>query len=780
MQNCNQSNKHERLPLLPLRGVLAYPNMVLHLDVGRDKSISALEFAMDGDKQLLVVAQRDALKDNPHLEDMYGVGTIVSIKQIVRRPDNTVSVLVEGKSRAFLLNILEAGDMQMAEVERFDSQPLASTPEYRVYMDRLKEAFKRYASLKRNISPELRKMIEHDDDADTLTDLIAANVIRDIKKKQQVLETRDVLKRMKDLSDMVNWECECIQIDASVNSKVRANIDHHQKEYYLREQLRVISENLGDDDNEIEGYRAKLNALALNEEARTRVEREIDRLSRMNAQSPESAVGRNYIEYMLELPWGKQKHVKIDLKKARNTLERDHYGLESVKKRIIEFLAVRSVSDELNGSILCLVGPPGVGKTSIARSIARAMNREFTRLSLGGLRDEAELRGHRRTYIGAMPGRIISSIKQCGYVDPVFLLDEIDKMTSDMRGDPASAMLEILDPEQNATFRDNYLEAPFDLSKVFFITTANTFEGIPRPLLDRMEIIEVPSYTIEEKTQIAKRHLLPKQLKIHAMKRGDLKMSDKTIRALIDGYTREAGVRNLERELATICRKATVGRLTQDAPGPSAVTEERLNEYLGVKRFTHMKTLTGIEVGVVNGLAWTSVGGEILPIEAGMMPGSGLIEMTGSLGGVMKESARIALSYLRAKGEEFGLTGEFFKTHDLHIHMPEASTPKDGPSAGVAMTCAMISALTNRPARQDVAMTGEITLRGRVLPIGGVKEKLLAAYRMGVMTVLLPSENEKDLEELPKNVRESLRIVFIEDTRQAIDLVLGHKSLNGN
>lgn len=772
--NEEQKRETERLPLLPLRGLLAYPNMLLHLDVGRDKSILALEHAMENDKQLVVVAQRDAQKDNPHQEDMYGVGTVVMIKHMTRRPDNTVSVLVEGKSRAFLLCVLETGEMQMAEVERFEPLPLSSTPEYRAYMNTLKDAFKKYAKARGGVAPELRQSIEADDDADTLTDMIAANVVRDIRRKQQILETRDVIKRMKSLTEMVLWESEYIAVERKIMEQTHISMEKHQKEYFLREQMRAIRVELGEDEPESDGFMEKLEALPMNKEAHDRVKREIEKYSNLPPHSPESSVSRSYIEYMLELPWGVIKGGKIDVKKARRVLEAQHYGLSKVKQRILEFLAVKSLNGGLDGTILCLVGPPGVGKTSIAKSVASAMDREFTRLSLGGLRDEAEIRGHRRTYIGAMPGRIISSVKQCGATNPVFLLDEIDKMTSDMRGDPASAMLEVLDPEQNSTFRDNYLEAPFDLSSVFFITTANTVDSIPRPLLDRMELIEVPSYTLEEKVQIAKRHLWPKQLKKNGLSRTEVKISEKAFGAIIDGYTREAGVRNLEREIGTVLRKTAVKWLETDAAERTQISigPKQIPEYLGATRFGRMQTLKSPEIGVINGLAWTSVGGETLQIEAATMPGSGAVDLTGKLGDVMKESARAAHSYIRSNAERLGVPVDFYKNIDLHIHVPEGATPKDGPSAGVAITCAMVSAISERLARQDIAMTGEVTLRGRVLPIGGVKEKLLAAYRMGIETVLIPEENQKDLEELPGDVREKLSIYPIKTVDQAIERVL--------
>ena len=553
-------------------------------------------------------------------------------------------------------------------------------------------------------------------------------------------------------------------------------MEQHQRDYYLREQMKVIQDELGEgEEQEAENYRRQLDESRMNDEAREKTNREIDRFVRMQRGTPESTVSQNYIEWLLALPWKKETAKKIDIPHARKVLDADHYGLEKVKERILEYLAVRSMTGEMKGPIICLVGPPGVGKTSIAKSVARALGREFVRVALGGVHDEAEIRGHRRTYIGSTPGRIMASIRQCGTMDPVFLFDEIDKMASDFRGDPASAMLEALDPAQNATFTDHYLDVPFDLSRVLFITTANNAGEIPEPLLDRMELIEVPSYTLEEKVQIAKKHLWPRQLKENGLKRTQLKISEKAIAALIDGYTREAGVRQLERELGTVCRKAVV-RLLEAGEGEEAkaisVKPENLSDYLGVKKFLPDSVLKEPEVGVVNGLAWTQVGGSTMPIEVAVMPGQGAVDLTGRLGDVMKESARTALSYIRSKSQEIGIESDFHKTNDLHIHVPEGAVPKDGPSAGVALTCAMVSALTGRPARQDVAMTGEVTLRGRVLAIGGVKEKLMAAHRMGIETILLPKANEKDLNELPGDIREKLDVHLISQVDQAMQIVL--------
>ena len=603
--------------------------------------------------------------------------------------------------------------------------------------------------------------------------MIAANLPLDTSDKQLLLETRDVPSRVSALTAILAREAELVRVEKRIQARVRDGLDQHQKEYYLQEQLRAIHEELGDDDaGEREQFAKKLEESKMNREARERVEREIKRLEHMGDGSPEATVSRNYIETMLELPWGVATGKPVEVAKARRVLEHDHYALNKVKERVLEYLAVRALKGDLKGPILCLVGPPGVGKTSIARSVAKALDRKFIRLSLGGMRDEAEIRGHRRTYIGAMPGRIISSIRSSGTSDPVFLLDEIDKLTSDFRGDPASALLEALDPEQNAQFSDHYLEAPFDLSGVLFMATANSLDTIPGPLLDRMEVIEVESYTQEEKVEIGKRHLWPKQLASHGLTKSQVRLGAKALHAIIDGYTREAGVRGLERELATICRKAAMRRMEMEKAGQIVIGPEAVKEYLGAPKFLRMGVLKAPETGVVNALAWTPSGGETMPVEAVALPGNGAVDLTGRLGDVMKESARTALSYIRSKTDSLGIDSGFYKEHDLHIHVPEGATPKDGPSAGVALTCALVSALTGKPARQDVAMTGEVTLRGRILPIGGVKEKLLAAHRMGIGTVLLPEENARDLRDLPQDILDKLHVELVKDVDQAIKYVI--------
>ena len=773
MPNKPTEGAREQLPLLPLRALTAYPNMLLRLDVGRDKSIAALEAALKADSRVMAVSQRDATTDDPHLEDVFGMGTVVVIKQVVRMPDDTRRVLVEGESRALLLGVLEQGEMVMSEIKRVGSIKKRGGLELVARSRALKQALMTYANERGDVSGEFMQAAQGDEDPDTLCDLIAANLPLDLGDKQMLLETRDVLSRVTALTAILARELELVRVEKRIHARVREGLDQHQKEYYLQEQLRAIHEELGDDDAEERSqFEKKLADSKMNKEARERVERELKRLEHMGEGSPESTVSRNYIETMLELPWGILTGKPVQVVKARRVLEEDHYALTKVKERVLEYLAGRSLKGDLKGPILCLVGPPGVGKTSIARCVAKALDRKFIRLSLGGMRDEAEIRGHRRTYIGAMPGRIMSSIRQCKASDPVFLLDEIDKLASDFRGDPASALLEALDPEQNGLFSDHYLEAPYDLSNVLFMATANTLDTIPAALLDRMEVIEVESYTQEEKLEIARRHLWPKQLKAHGLTKAEVKLTAKALTAVIDGYTREAGVRSLERELATICRKAAMRRMEVEKSGQIVITPESVKDYLGAPKYLRMAVLKAPETGVVNALAWTPSGGETMPVEAVAVPGNGSVDLTGRLGDVMKESARTALSYIRSKTVSLGIETGFYKDHDLHIHVPEGATPKDGPSAGVALTCALVSALTGKPARQDVAMTGEVTLRGRVLPIGGVKEKLLAAHRMGIGTVLLPEENARDLKELPAEVLKTLRVELVKDVDQAIKYVI--------
>ena len=769
------------LPLLPLRGLMVFPHTVLTIDVARDRSIGAVQRALGDDQQLFIVAQRDSLVDRPELEDQYTVGTIAIIKQVVNMPGQTLRVLVEGHDRGIMLSLNDDGVCQTAEI--FESIPgpmdmLSS--DARATMRAIRSFAPQAARSRGQNMPELMQEVAGERNPSVLCDVVAANILTRMEDKQAVLECMDIEQRLKLVLEKLADEIKFAELDDRIQARVREYMDKSNHEYYLREQIHAIQDELGEDeDEEIAELRRRIKDSKMPKQAREHVEKELKRLARSAVHAPESSVSQNYIEYMLELPWAVYDTSDIDIKKARKVLEADHYGMEDVKKRLIEYLAVRSVTtDKLKSPIICLVGPPGVGKTSIAKSIASALNRKFTRMSLGGVHDEAEIRGHRKTYVGAMPGRIVSAIRQCKTMNPVFLLDEIDKMARDMRGDPASAMLEALDPEQNSTFTDHYIEAPFDLSDVLFITTANTTDTIDRALLDRMEIIEVPSYTAEEKVQIAKRHLLPKQREAHSLAKGQLKITDKAMAAMIDGYTREAGVRTLERTIAKLCRTVTLKLVEDPATQSVTIKPGDLKTYLGAPRFLRQPAAGKAEVGMVNGLAWTSVGGEVMPVEAVAFPGGkGRLKLTGQLGDVMKESAELAMSIARAQLSAYGLPEDYFESHDVHIHVPEGAVPKDGPSAGVALTCALISAITGRKASGEWAMTGEITLHGKVLPIGGVKEKLLAAHRMGIDHILLPRENEKDLEKIEAAILAKFDIQLMDRVEDALQRVLLDKDL---
>lgn len=776
MKNLKLNQETVKLPLIPLRGVLAFPETVITIDVARDKSLMALQSALKNEENtLFVVAQRDSMMENPRMEDMYTVGTIVRVKQVMQMPDQVMRVLIEGQSRALLFNVYEGDACQFGEVLAIAPEMDPSLDvETKALMKAVRDLAPKVARAQNHAMPEFLQAVEGERNPSILCDAVANNLLMRLEDKQAVLECGDVRRRLNIVIEKLADEIKIGELEERIQARVQEYMEKANHEYYLREQIRAIQEELGEDeDEEIAELRRRLQAAKLPEEAYERVEKELRRLARTSVHAPESSVSQNYIEYMLELPWNIHDASRINIKKARKILEADHYGMEEVKSRLIEYLAVRSVaSDKLKSPIICLVGPPGVGKTSIARSIAKALDRKFTRLSLGGIHDEAEIRGHRKTYVGAMPGRIISSINQVKTTNPVFLLDEIDKMAHDMRGDPASAMLEALDPEQNNTFRDHYVEAPFDLSEVLFVTTANTTDTIDQALLDRMEIIEVPSYTMEEKLQIAKRHLLPKQREAHNLSRDQLKVSDKALLALIDGYTREAGVRTLERYIGKLCRRVTLKIVENPEIESISVKPQDLKEYLGAPKFLRQPTAERAEVGLVNGLAWTSVGGEVMPVEAIAFPGKGRLQMTGKLGEVMKESAEIARSVVRMRLEKFGLAADYFENHDIHIHVPEGAVPKDGPSAGVALSCALMSAVTGWKASGEYAMTGEITLHGRVLPIGGVKEKLLAAYRMGITRILLPRENEKDLEKIEGDILEKFDIRLMDCVDEALDVLL--------
>ena len=764
-----------RLPLLPLRGLVIFPNTVITIDVARERSLGALQRAVKGDERIFVVAQRDSLVEHPGITDMYSMGTVCVVKQVLHMPDHSARVLLEGRVRALLVEVLEEENGQIAEILEEPAPEMAFTDaQQRAMMRAIRGLAPQAARARGQHMPELMQAIEGERNPSVLCDVAASNLLGALEDKQAVLECRDVDQRLKMMLEKLADEIKIGELEERIEARVREYMDKANHEYYLREQIHAIQDELGEDeDEEVAELRRRIAAANLPKAAREHVEKELKRLARSSVHAPESAVSQNYIEYMLELPWSVYDRSDIDIAKARKVLEADHYGMEDVKARLIEYLAVRrAASDKLKRPIICLVGPPGVGKTSIAQSIARALNRKFTRLSLGGVHDEAEIRGHRKTYVGAMPGRIISAIRQCKTMNPVFLLDEIDKLSRDMRGDPASAMLEALDPAQNNAFRDHYLEVPFDLSDVLFITTANSLDTIDRALLDRMEVIEVPSYTSEEKLEIAKRHLLPKQREAHNLSKGQLKLSDKAIAALIDGYTRESGVRTLERQIAQLCRRATLHLVECPEDKSVSIKPKDLKEYLGSPRYLRQPVAERREVGVVNGLAWTSVGGEVMPVEALCFPGKGNMKLTGKLGDVMKESAELARSVVRARLAEWGAPADYFEKHDIHIHVPEGAVPKDGPSAGVALSCALMSAVTGLSASGALAMTGEITLHGRVLPIGGVKEKLLAAYRLGITRILLPRENGKDLEKIDAGILEKMDIRLMDRVDDALEAVL--------
>ncbi|MBR5542994.1 MAG: endopeptidase La [Oscillospiraceae bacterium] len=747
------------MPVLPLRGLTAFPHMMLNFDVGRDKSMKSLDDAMTKNQKIFLVAQKEIRTDNPTAEDIYTVGTVARVKQVMKFPANNIRVLVEGIYRAKILNVTHIEPFIEAEVEELR---IPNTRENSVRCEALmrtaQELFSEYIEFAPKLSNDAMLNVVSADSLGELADIIAQSIPTKFTNKQAVLEELHPFKRLSLVTKLLVRELEIFKVEHNITGKVQEQMDKNQRDYFLREQIKAIHEELGDDDdteNETEVYFEKINSLTLPDEVSEKLMKEASRLRKMQTNSPESGVVRTYLDTVLELPWNTETKDKLSLDSASKVLDRDHYGMEKVKERILEFLAVKQLTPESNGQIICLVGPPGVGKTSIGKSIAAAMGRKFARLSLGGVRDEADIRGHRKTYIGAMPGRIMTALKTAGSKNALILLDEIDKMSSDFRGDPSAAMLEVLDSEQNVAFRDHYLEVPFDLSDVLFITTANTTSTIPLPLLDRMEIIELTSYTVEDKFHIAKNHLIRKQMKKHGIKSNMLRVSDDAIYKIISDYTREAGVRTLEREIGTLMRKAAK-KIVAENCGRITVTEKNISDYLGVEKFREDKLFDGKEAGVVNGLAWTAVGGEMLEVEVNVTEGTGKLEITGNLGTVMNESAKAALTYVRSRAEQFDIPSDFYKTRDIHIHFPEGAIPKDGPSAGITIATALVSALTGVPARNDVAMTGEISIRGRVLPIGGLKEKTMAAYRHGIKTVIIPEDNLKDLEEIDKTVRASL------------------------
>lgn len=747
------------IPTVPLRGMVVYPNIVIHLDIGRDKSIKAVEKAMENDRILAVVTQKDDAVEDPTIHDLAVMGTLVKIKQMLRLPGGIVRILVEGITRIRVMNITSMDPFYVGDFDRVGSV-YDDDVELEAYRRLVQAKFTNWAEEAKSITEEgISRVMELRDPCE-LADQVAFLLPIDNSKRQELLEELNVARRLNMIVGILNMELQISDLENSINNQVRQSMEKAQKEYFLREKIRVIHDELGDKgdpEEEAEELRKQLKNLELSEEIHERIDKEISRYSRMPSMMPEATILRNYLDWVLNLPWNEFSDDRLDIKEAREMLDADHYGLDKVKKRILEFLAVRKLTDKQSGSILCLVGPPGVGKTSLATSIAKAMNRKFVRASLGGVRDEAEIRGHRRTYIGALPGRMIQGIKNAGTRNPVFLLDEIDKLASDYKGDPSSALLEVLDPEQNNTFSDHFIEIPFDFSDVFWITTANVASNIPGPLLDRMEIIELTSYMEDEKLEIAKRYLAPKQIIRNGLEDHKVKLSDAVLKKIVSEYTREAGVRRLEKTIAKVCRKMAYQIVEEDDTSPK-VSVKNLHEYLGAPIYIEEEREKRPQVGLVCGLAWTSVGGVVLPCEATTMAGTGKLSLTGSLGKVMQESGHAAMSYIRHNAKALKVDEEFYKKFDIHVHLPEGATPKDGPSAGITMTLAIVSALTNRKVRSDIAMTGEITLRGRVLPIGGLKEKLLAALSYGVKEVLIPKGNVKDIDELPDSVKEGLII----------------------
>jgi len=762
------------LPLLPLRGLIVFPTMVLHLDVGRERSVQALEKAMVDDNNLILLAtQKEVHIEEPEPDDIYRIGTVAKVRQMLKLPNGTIRVLVEGLKRARILEYLDSVDcymVQYEEVSEKDEGGLNTDALMRAVLDH----FDQYLRLSKKLSPETFSVVADIEEPGRLADVIASHLPLKISDKQEVLEADDVRDRLEKLLTILHNEKEVLELEKKISSRVKKQMEKTQKEYYLREQLKAIQKELGEKEGrtaEVEELREQLEELDASDSVKEKIAKEIDRLEKIPTTSAEGGVIRTYIEWLLELPWNKETIDDLSLEKAEKILDEDHYGLEKAKERVLEYLAVQQMVKKLKGPILCLAGPPGVGKTSLARSIARALNRKFVRISLGGVRDEAEIRGHRRTYVGAMPGRIIQGMKQAGSSNPVFLLDEIDKMSMDFRGDPSAALLEVLDPNQNHTFSDHYIEIPFDLSKVMFITTANAVHNIPRPLLDRMEVLYISGYTEIEKEQIAKTYLLPKQLKEHGLSKEEMQIQSGAILKLIRNYTREAGVRNLERSIGTLCRKAAK-QIVSGEKKKVVITTRNLEGYLGPEKYRFGLAEETDQVGVATGLAWTETGGDTLSIEVSLFPGNGKLTLTGHLGEVMKESAQAAFSFIRSRTEKLGIDPAFHEKNDIHIHVPEGAIPKDGPSAGITMATALVSALTGIPVSRHVAMTGEITLRGRVLPIGGLKEKSLAAHRAGIRHVLYPRDNEKDLNDIPKSVRKDLKFTSVDHMDDVLKLAL--------
>ncbi|WP_237060778.1 endopeptidase La [Microbulbifer sediminum] len=770
------SDTKQEFPLLPLRDVVVYPHMVIPLFVGREKSIDALEEAMRTDKQVLLVAQRQASEDDPGAEDVYRVGTVASVLQLLKLPDGTVKVLVEGSRRVNILDITEGDGHYRAAVDALETEELPEAEAEALVRSAMGQ-FEQYVSVSKKVPNEVITSLSGIDEPGRLADTIAAHMSLELGQKQELLETASVKERLETLLGLMDSEIDLIQVEKRIRGRVKKQMEKSQREYYLNEQMKAIQKELGEiteEPNEVEELEHKIAESGMSAEAEKKTRAELAKLKMMSPMSAEASVLRSYIDWMLSVPWKKASRVRHDLKKAEEILDKDHYGLEEVKERILEYLAVQKRVKKVKGPILCLVGPPGVGKTSLGQSVARATNRKYVRMALGGVRDEAEIRGHRRTYIGSLPGKLIQKISKVGVKNPLFLFDEVDKMGMDHRGDPASALLEVLDPEQNKTFNDHYLEVDYDLSDVMFVCTSNSM-NIPGPLLDRMEVIRLPGYTEDEKLNIAQRYLVPKQRKANGLKEDELQLSDDTVRDIVRYYTREAGVRGLDREIAKICRKIVTEHVRESTSSKAVVEPDRLEDLLGVRKYDFGRAEEENKIGQVTGLAWTEVGGELLSIESSAVQGKGRVIKTGSLGDVMQESIQAALTVVRARAQSLGIAPDFHETRDIHIHVPEGATPKDGPSAGIAMCTAVASVLTGIPVRSDVAMTGEITLRGEVLRIGGLKEKLLAARRGGIRTVLIPADNERDLKDIPDNILEDLVIKPVKWIDQVLDLALEHK-----
>ena len=767
-----------KMPAVALRGMVILPGMVAHFDVSRAKSIKAVEEAMMDEQKIFLVAQKDVEQENPDIEDLFKIGIIAEVKQVIKLQNNIVRILVEGKERAELSAFLENPDYLLAEIIRFDEEVDDGLPEEakEAMLRSIQETFGKYVVVNPKMGKELQRQLSEITDLEKLMNQLANSLPVHFEEKQKILDAVSMTERYEVLMALLLKEIEIIAIKNDFQAKVKAHVDKNQKEYLLREQMKVIREELGEDNTESDAdhFMDALGKIKADKEVKEKIKKEIDRFKNISSSSSESAVARGYIETLLELSWSKTSRDNKDLKNAEQILNADHYGLEKVKERMLEFLAVRNLTSKGESPIICLVGPPGTGKTSIARSVAKALDKKYVRISLGGVRDEAEIRGHRRTYVGAMPGRIVNGLRSAGVKNPLMLLDEIDKMSSDYKGDTASALLEVLDAEQNKKFRDHYVEIPIDLSEVLFIATANSVQDIPRPLLDRMELIEVTSYTENEKLHIAKEHLLAKQMERNGIRPEQLAITDKAMAKIISGYTREAGVRNLERKLGEICRKAA-RPLYEGEKEKIKVTEQNLEKFIGKEKYSFDKKNDTDEVGIVRGLAWTSVGGDTLEIEVNIMPGKGEFQLTGQLGDVMKESAQAGISYIRSVSEEYHIPKKFFQENDIHIHIPEGAVPKDGPSAGITMAIAMLSAITKTPVRADVAMTGEITLRGRVLPIGGLKEKTLAAKNAGIKTICVPKKNEKDIDEISPEIKKGLKIVFVEQMKDVLDVAFVKK-----